>query len=119
MKKLIGMLLVIALFFMGTSVWADTIALKAAWVANTDTATTGYKIYRTDGSRSLIGTIPGKTTSSYLFNITVPAGAIGTATFVLTATSATKESGDTAPASYPFDLTPVPPIPGGFGVTVQ
>ncbi len=122
MKKVlltIVFVLTLALIFTVGVVCADTIALKATWTPNTDTVTTGYKIYRTDGTRILLGTIPGKTTSSYLFNITVPAGAVGTATFIMTSTSATKEGADSPQASYPFDLSPDPMTVVGFGVTKQ
>jgi hypothetical protein len=117
MKKIC--LMVMAMVFMASVSWGANLALKATWTSNTDTVTTGYKIYRTDGTRVLVGTIPGKTTSQYLFSITVPDGSSGTLTFVMTATSATKESADSLTASYPFDLSPIPAVPSGFGITAQ
>jgi hypothetical protein len=39
--------------------------------------------------------------------------------FVMTATSATKESADSLPATYFFDLTPIPAVPGGFGIQAR
>jgi len=59
-----------AMVFMASSICvAENIALKANWTPNADTVTTGYKLYRTDGSRVLVGTIPGKTTSQYLLQL--------------------------------------------------
>jgi hypothetical protein len=118
MRK-IGLILAMVMFLLvPLSSEAASIALKAIWTANADTVTTGYKLYRTDGTRILIGAIPGKTTVQYLFTITVPDNSIGTATFVMTATSATKESGDSNTASYPFDLTPMPAVPAGLGIAI-
>lgn len=117
--KQIG-LLAMALVFISTFSFGATIALKATWNPNTDSVTIGYKLYRTDGTRVLIGTIPGKTpTQPYLFNITVPDNSTGTATFVMTAYSATKESADSGVANYPFDLTPPPAIPSSFTIAPQ
>lgn len=118
MKNML-IVLIMAVVLMSTSVFAANLALKATWTPNTDAYTTGYKLYRTDGSRVLIGTISGKTTAQFLFNITVPDGSVGTLTFVMTAISATKESVDSAVASYPFDLTPALTPPVGVGVSQQ
>jgi hypothetical protein len=101
-----------------TPAFAADLLLKATWTPNTDSAT-GYKLYRVDGTRTLIGTIPGRATALYNFTLTVPDGSTGTARFVMTATTATKESVDSAVALFPFDLTPVPAAPGNLGVTVQ
>ena len=117
MKK---MLIVLAMVVLIPSIaFSDSIPLRAVWTANTDAVTIGYKLYRTDGTRTLLGTIPGKNVIQYNFNLTVPDNSTGTAKFVLTATSATKESGDSVEVSYPFDLSPSPVVPGGFGIMAQ
>ena len=113
------MLVLGLLLAMATMASAADLALKATWTPNTDTVTTGYRLYRTDGARVLVGTIPGKTTALYNFTITVPDNSLGTLKFVLTAYSPTKESADSVTASYPFDLTPVPAVPSGVNVVVQ
>jgi hypothetical protein len=119
MKKMLFVLAILMVFSVSMA-FADSIALKALWTPNTDTVTTGYKLYRTDGGRTLIGAIPGKTpTQPYLFSITVPAASSGTATFVMTATSATKESADSVTIPYPFDLTPTPAVPVGAVISNQ
>lgn len=116
--KRIMLVLAMVLVMASVSMAAD-LALRATWTANTDTVTTGYKLYRTDGTRALVATIPGKTTALYNFTLTVPDGTTGTLRFVMTAISATKESADSVTALYPFDLTPVPSVPGGLGIVAQ
>ena len=117
--KIVLVVLAAMVFMVSSICVAENIALKAIWTPNADTVTTGYKLYRTDGSRVLVGTIPGKTTSQYLFTITVPDGTSGSLSFVITAYSATKESADSVVASYPFDLTPIPIVPAGLGISKQ
>ena len=100
---------------LATLAFGASIPLKFAWDPNTDAITIGYRLYRTDGTRLLLGTIPGKNpTFPYAVTITVPDGSTGTATFVATAYSATQESADSNTVAYPFDLTPSPAVPGGF-----
>lgn len=119
MKKMwVVLAMVLALAFASVAI-ADDVALKATWTPNTDTVTLGYKLYRTDVARTLIATIPGKATATHNFTMVFPAGSIGTLKFVMTAYSATKESGDSNEAPYPLDLTPVPAVPGGFAVQKQ
>lgn len=119
MKKLLLVLAMVCLLIPSIS-FAASIPLRANWTANTDTVTIGYKLYRTDGTRVQVGgNIVGKATTQYLFTITVPDGSTGTATFVMTAYSATKESADSVTVSYPFDLSPSPAVPVGFGIQAQ
>jgi hypothetical protein len=117
MKKVVLAVLFVA-FLAGSAFGAD-LNLRATWTANTDTVTTGYRLYRTDGVRTLVASIPGRTTASHDFTITVPDGSTSTLRFVMTATSATKESADSLPATYFFDLTPIPAVPGGFGIQAR
>jgi hypothetical protein len=118
MKKIL--LMVLAMVFITSLSYGANLALKATWTANTDAYTVGYKIYRTDGARTLIGTIPGKPTAIYNFNVTVPDNSSGTLKFKLTAyNSSNVEGADSNEALYPFDLIPVPPAPAGLGVNQQ
>lgn len=117
MRKL-ALALILVLAVAVPSFGAD-LALRATWTANTDTVTTGYKLFRTDGTRVLLATIPGRTTASYDFVVTVPDNSTSTLTFVMRAYSATKESADSLPASYFFDLTPIPAVPGGLGIQAR
>lgn len=111
---------VLAVLFWASVCFGASIPLKATWTPNTDTVTIGYKLYRTDGARQLIGTIVGKTpVQPYLFTITVPDGSVGTAVFVMTAYSSTRESTDSVQATYPFDLSPTPAVPVGLGIVNQ
>ena len=58
--------------------------LKATWPTNTEPDMKEYRLYRTDGARTLIGTIPHPNTS-YSFTLNIPGLFTGTLTFVLTA----------------------------------
>ncbi|OFY39600.1 MAG: hypothetical protein A2Z69_00195 [Bacteroidetes bacterium RBG_13_44_24] len=117
MKKI---LLILAMVMLVPSICLSAdLALKMTWLPNTDSVTTGYKIYRVDGVRTFIATIPGKTTVQYLFNVMVSDGSSGTLKFLMTATSATKESADSVVVSYPFDLIPIPTVPVGVGISQQ
>ena len=115
MKKII--LFSLSMIFLGSITFAADLNLKALWTANTDNPSV-YKLYRTDGTRLLIGSVNHPTTT-LPFIITVANGTEGTLTFVLTAVDASgNESADSVVASYPFDLKP-PAVPTGFGVTKQ
>ncbi len=113
MKRII--LMAVSFLLLSTLVFGASIPLKFAWDPNTDSVTIGYKLYRTDGTRVLLGTIPGKNPIfPYAVTITVPDGSTGTATFVATAFSATQESADSNMVAYPFDLSPAPAVPQGL-----
>lgn len=107
MKRIVIVIL-LSLFICGYSFGA-TLNLKATWTANTEPDMKEYRLYRTDGTRTLIGTIPHPNTS-YNFSVTVPDQSAGTLTFVLTAVDTNNnESADSAPASYTYNLDTVPP----------
>jgi hypothetical protein len=91
-------------------VFGATLNLRATWTANGESDIASYKLYRTDGTRTLIGTIPHPTTT-YNFSITVPDQSSGTLTFVLTAVDTNNnESLDSSPATtYNYNLDTVPP----------
>ena len=86
------------------SAFGATLNLKATWTANTESDMASYKMYRTDGTRTLIGTIAHPSTS-YNFSVTVTDNSSGTLTFVLTAVDTTgNESTDSAAASFSYDF---------------
>jgi hypothetical protein len=98
------------------SAFGATLNLKATWTANTEPDMASYKLYRTDGTRTLIGTIAFPSTS-YNFSVTVAANSSGTLTYVLTAVdTAGNESADSTSASYPYDLL-LPTAPKNLLVT--
>jgi hypothetical protein len=106
MRWLIALLMV--LFICG-SAFGATLNLRATWTANTEADMKEYRLYRTDGTRALIGTIQHPNTS-HNFSITVPDQSSGTVTFVLTAVDTNNnESLDSTPASYAYNLDTVPP----------
>jgi hypothetical protein len=94
-----------------------TLNLKATWTANTEPDMKEYRLYRTDGTRTLLGTIQHPTVL-YNFSVTVPDQSAGTLGFALTAVDTNNnESGD-ATATYPFNTDTVPPA-SPKGLTVQ
>ena len=114
MKRII--LIALAILLTSTLVFGASLNLKATWDLNTEPDMASYKLYRTDGTRILIGTIPHPPTLPYLFTITIPDNSEGTATFVLTAVDTSgNESGDSNVAIFPFDQK-APRAPAGFSV---
>ncbi len=108
--KRITFLIVIVMFFSGSSAFGATLSLKATWTANTEPDMKEYRLYRTDVTRTLLGTVPQPTTS-YNFSVAVPDGSSGTLTFVLTAVDTNNnESSDSTSASYSYNLDTSPPI---------
>jgi len=106
--KWITLVLVIIMLFCGSAVGA-TLNLRATWTANTEADMKEYKLYRTDGTRTLIGTITHPNTS-YNFSVTVADNSSGTLTFVLTAVDTNNnQSSDSTPASYTYNLDTIPP----------
>jgi len=84
-----------------------TLNLTAKWTANTDAVTKYYRLYRTDVTRTLIGTVSHPNTS-LSFPISIPDGSSGTLLFVLTAADINNnESADSNSASYSYDLSKV------------
>ena len=114
MKRII--LITLAILLASTLVFGASLNLKATWDLNTEPDMASYKLYRTDGTRLLIGTIPSPPTLPYLFTITIPDNSEGTATFGLTAVDTSgNESEDSNTATYPFDQK-APRAPAGFNV---
>jgi len=106
--------------FICSSSFAATLNLRATWTANTEPDMREYRLYRTDGTRALIGTIAHPATS-YNFTITVPDNSSGTLTFVLTAVDTNNnQSADSTPASHTYNLDTIPPaIPRNLSVQAQ
>jgi len=118
MKWVIILLAFITIF--SGSAFGATLNLRATWTANTESDMKEYRLYRTDGTRALIGTIPHPTIS-YNFSVTVPDQSSGTLTFVLTAIDTNNNASlDSTPAaySYNFDTTP-PAAPRNLSVQNQ
>jgi len=108
MMKWTVVILLASLFICGSSFGA-TLNLRATWTANTESDMKEYRLYRTDGTRALIGTIPHPTIS-YNFSVTVPDQSSGTLTFVLTAIDTNNNvSLDGSPASYSYNFDTIPP----------
>src|SRR4030042_767086 len=98
MMKWMTLVLVIVLIFCG-SAFGATLNLRATWTANTESDMKEDRLYRTDGTRTLIGTITHSNTS-YNFSVTVADNSSGTLTFVLTAVNTNNnQSSDSTPAS--------------------
>jgi hypothetical protein len=106
--KWMTLVLVVGLIFCG-SAFGATLNLRATWTANTESDMKEYRLYRTDGTRTLIGTIAHPNTS-YNFSVTVADNSSGTLIFVLTAVDTNNnQSLDSAPASYSYNLDTLPP----------
>ena len=114
--KRAGLILAIVMFFCGSASGAS-LSLKATWAANTELDMKEYRLYRTDGTRTLVGTIPHPTTL-YNFSVTVADQSAGTLTFVLRAVDTNNnESPDSSPASYSYNLdTTAPSSPKSLSV---
>ena len=111
-------LFLVSSLLLSQSVSGATLNLSASWTANTELDMKEYRLYRTDGTRTLIGTIPHPTTT-YNFSVTVPDQSAGTLTFVLVAVDTSNNpSADSAPASYSYNSDTVPPA-SPKGLTVQ
>jgi hypothetical protein len=117
--KWMTLVLVTILVFCGSALGA-TLNLRATWTANTEPDMKEYRLYRTDGTRTLIGTIAHPNTS-YNFSVTVADNSSGTLTFVLTAVDTNNnQSLDSIPASYTYNLDSVPPTsPKNLSVVKQ
>ncbi len=99
-------LLLVCAPVLSQSVFGATLNLTGTWIANTEPDMKEYRLYRTDGTRTLIGTTPHPNTS-YPFAVTVTDGSSGTLLFVLTAVDINNnESVDSTVATYNYDLSP-------------
>ncbi len=117
--KWILIVLLLSVFICG-SAFGATLNLRATWTANTEADMREYRLYRTDGTRTLIGTILHPNTS-HNFSVTVPDQSSGTLRFVLTAVDTNNnESADSSPATYSYNLDTIPPAaPRNLSVQIQ
>jgi len=104
--KWMTLVLVVGLIFC-ESAFGATLNLKATWTANTEPDMKEYRLYRTDGTRTLIGTITHPNTS-YNFSVTVADNSSGTLIFLTAVDTNDNQSLDSAPASYSYNLDTVP-----------
>jgi fibronectin type 3 domain-containing protein len=118
MKRIVLVLLIVVA--MSGSAFGATLNLRATWTANTESDMKEYKLYRTDGTRTLIGTI-AHPTATYNFSVTVPDGSSGTLRFVLTAVDNNNNtSADSTAATYNYNLDSVPPaVPKNLSIALQ
>ena len=116
--KRIGLFLLLVMLLSG-STFGASLNWRATWTANTETDMKEYKLYRTDGTRTLIGTVAHPTTS-HNFSVTVPDGSTGTLRFVLTAVDTNNnESADSLTASYPYNTDATPPaVPRNLSIGI-
>jgi hypothetical protein len=104
MMKRIAISLIIIMVFCGSAFGAN-LNLTATWTLNTEPDIKEYRLYRTDGTRTLLGTTPHPNKSSP-FTVTVPDGSSGTLLFVVTAVDTSNyESADSNQASYSYNLS--------------
>lgn len=116
-----GIFSIVVFLLMASFSEAATLNLRATWTANTEPDMKEYRLYRTDGTRTLIGTILHPATS-YDFTTSVPDTPVtGTCTFVLTAVDTNNnQSPDSLPASYNYNLDSIPPgRPAGLIIIKQ
>ena len=101
--------LILAILLIPVFSFAYTLNLKATWTGNTEPDMKEYRLYRTDGTRTLIGTIAHPTTV-FNFSQTVADNTSGTMKFVLVAVDTNNNvSLDSTEASYNWNSDIVPP----------
>ena len=98
------LLFLIYALFLSQSAFGATLNLTATWTLNTEPDIKEYRLYRTDTTKTLLGTTPHPN-NSYPFTVTVPDGSSGTLLFVVTAVdTSNNQSADSNPASYSYNL---------------
>jgi hypothetical protein len=107
MKKMLfvifGVLMIHTYVFGGL---VGNVTVRADWAPNAEQDVKEYRLYRTDGVRTLIATVPHPTVS-YTFSLTAPAS-VDSLKFVLTAVDLNNnESPDSSVAS--LDVSPPTP----------
>ena len=105
--EIISLVLFLVCFpVLSQSIFGATLNLTATWTVNTESDMKEYRLYRTDITRTQIGTAPYPNTS-LPFTVTVPDGSAGTLLFVLRAVdTSNNESLDSNSAAYNYDLRP-------------
>ena len=100
----------VLMLLMSVGAFGTTITLTAIWDANTETDLAGYRVYRTDGTRTMIGTVSAPTHQYGPFNTTVPDQSAGVLKFVVTAYDTNNnESLDSNTATWTYNLDTIPP----------
>jgi len=90
--------------FLSQSALGANINLTASWTLNTEPDIKEYRLYRTDITRTLLGTTPHPN-NSLPFTVQVPDGSSGVLTFVIAAVdTSNNQSADSSPASYSYGL---------------
>jgi len=90
--------------FLSQSVLGANLNLTATWTANIEPDIREYRLYRIDGTRTLLGATLHPNTS-YPFSVTVPDGSSGTLIFVVAAVdTSNNQSTDSNQASYSYNL---------------
>lgn len=114
MHRFIFPLLIV--FFIVSPCFGIDLTLKASFTPNTETDMKEYRLYRVDGTRVLIGTIPHPPALPYVFVTTAPDNEDYTLLFVVTAVdTANNQSEDSNVA--PFVSNKKPPVaPSGLSV---
>lgn len=108
-KIILFLISVITFQFFSQSIFGATFNLTASWTPNTEPDIAGYKLFRTDGTRTQINQtlIPPPNSSFGPFSITVPDGSYGTLIFVMRSVDINNlESPDSDPAYFSYDLRP-------------
>ena len=100
MKKFY-LVLILAMVLIPSLCFGVDWALKATWTPNTEPDMKEYELYRTDGTRALVGVIPHPPVLPYNFIASAPDGQDYTMTFVLISVdTAGNKSGDSNTAPF-------------------
>ncbi len=108
-RIILFLILVITFQFFSQSIFGATFNLTASWTLNTEPDIAGYKLFRTDGTRTQINQnlIPHPNSSYGPFSVNVPDGSYGTLIFVMRSVDINNlESPDSEPAYFNYDLRP-------------
>ncbi|NWG04107.1 MAG: hypothetical protein HXY44_14735, partial [Syntrophaceae bacterium] len=97
---LVYFLFLVSSLFLSHSVFGATLNLSATWALNTEPDIKEYRLYRTDGTRTLINTVQHPTNYCN-FSVTFSDTYSGPLTFVVRAVDTSNlESADSNPAQY-------------------
>ena len=106
----LAMFVLVSMLVMSAAAFGATITLTATWDANTETDLAGYRVYRTDGTRAMIGNVLAPAHQHGPFNAIVPDNSAGILKFVVTAYDTnSNESADSNTATWTYNLDTIPP----------
>ena len=105
------MFVLVSMLVMSAAAFGATITLTATWDANTETDLAGYRVYRTDGTRAMIGTVLPPAHQYGPFTLrSFPISSAGILKFVVTAYDTNNnESADSNTATWTYNLDTIPP----------